>query len=495
MAVSYDIFISYRRFDSYGRVSGRDIARTLQKELQLREYKVFFDYSEIRDDEFERTIIPAIFSSRIFILLLTHDALLRCAKPGDWVHREILTALKGGLKIIPVNPDNQFNGWPANLPADIAAIKGIQISEIATNSLFETSVDLMDTNRIKPIMSLRPQVVIPTSAFSDGFNVFSGPISTRPVSSSPSTTGKKSSPANSVNKPVRKKMGWIKKVKAWIDDSLVGENSGYYVLIIGCFLLMLLPLFFIWMCSNTDNNDGIKIVERDGKSGLVLKGDTILPCEYDSIWIYSGGEFCVFKDGKEGWGSREGVLVIPCEFKSISPSASYLYVEDVNGQQHLYNYEGRRITKKPYRFVWWNEGCELGIVQDSEYKFGYIDSLGNEVITCKYFDARDFQEGKAFVKMKNEVTMKCINKLEQVLFTTPYQNAEAYSEGLAYVEDYSDGGFINEQGQLVIPMKYRKIKEEGGWYVSPVFHNGTAPVSLDGVNGHIDRQGNFTPDE
>ena len=42
----YDIFISYRRVDSLGKVSGRDIARTLQKELQIRGYNVFFDYSE-----------------------------------------------------------------------------------------------------------------------------------------------------------------------------------------------------------------------------------------------------------------------------------------------------------------------------------------------------------------------------------------------------------------------------------------------------------------
>ena len=33
--MEYDIFVSYRRVDSLGRVEGRDIARLLTKELKL----------------------------------------------------------------------------------------------------------------------------------------------------------------------------------------------------------------------------------------------------------------------------------------------------------------------------------------------------------------------------------------------------------------------------------------------------------------------------
>ena len=90
----YDIFISYRRFDSEGRTSGRDIARTLQKELTIRGYTVFFDYGEIKDEEFESVILPAVQSSKVFLLVLTKDTLLRCANEGDWVKREIEAAIR-----------------------------------------------------------------------------------------------------------------------------------------------------------------------------------------------------------------------------------------------------------------------------------------------------------------------------------------------------------------------------------------------------------------
>ncbi len=156
MTTKYDIFISYRRIDSEGRTSGRDIARTIKLELEKRKYKVFFDYSEIKDNEFEKTILPAVQNSRIFLLVLSKDALLRCCNEDDWVRKEIETAIKSGSKIVPVNPDNSFNGWPSNLPESLKPMTKQQISEISMNSLFETSIDKLEKDRLKspPVLSI-----------------------------------------------------------------------------------------------------------------------------------------------------------------------------------------------------------------------------------------------------------------------------------------------------------------------------------------------------
>ena len=149
----YDVFISYRRVDEKGNISGRDIARTIQKELQLRKYKVFFDYSDIRDNAFEETILPAIQASAIFILVLTRGALERCANTSDWVRREIFTAIQSDCKIIPVNPDNKFDGWPSTFPEELASIKRYQISDIHMGSLFEVSISKLEEDRIKPVIN------------------------------------------------------------------------------------------------------------------------------------------------------------------------------------------------------------------------------------------------------------------------------------------------------------------------------------------------------
>lgn len=154
--MKYDIFISYRRFDSQGRTSGRDIARTIKLELEKRNYKVFFDYSEVRDDEFESTIVPAIGKSKYFLLVLTQEALDRCQNEGDWVRKEITHALQNGCKIIPVSPDGQFSGWPSTLPQEICSIKGIQISDVALGSLFEKSIDKLIEDRFTQKQAFAP---------------------------------------------------------------------------------------------------------------------------------------------------------------------------------------------------------------------------------------------------------------------------------------------------------------------------------------------------
>lgn len=141
----YDIFISYRRD------RGAQYARTLQLMLEKRGYRVFLDYDELVDEEFSPQIEAAIKAAPIYIILLTKGALDRCANEGDWVRRELETALNSGRKIIPVNPDGTFDGLPDGLTERIKnAIEGIQQSEVNFGQTLNATVDLLVKNRIKP---------------------------------------------------------------------------------------------------------------------------------------------------------------------------------------------------------------------------------------------------------------------------------------------------------------------------------------------------------
>lgn len=149
---SFEIFISYRRLDELGNISGRDQARLIAKQLQLEGFNAFFDYSEIRDNEFDKIIIPAVENCKVFILVLTKDSLNRCSNSDDWVRREIETAIKSNCKIVSVTPDNAFTGWPQNLPESLKKIKTIQISDINFGQLFELSISKLIQDRIYPII-------------------------------------------------------------------------------------------------------------------------------------------------------------------------------------------------------------------------------------------------------------------------------------------------------------------------------------------------------
>ncbi len=152
--MAYDIFISYRRKDCAGLTSGTDIARTIKQQLEIEGYKnrVFFDYSELSDDDFERIILKAIERCKVFILVLSRDSMMRCVNDGDWVRREILHAKKFGLKIIPIEPDALFNGYPDKFPAELNIVKLIHHTTIHMDSSFERDMQAMIKARIRPIL-------------------------------------------------------------------------------------------------------------------------------------------------------------------------------------------------------------------------------------------------------------------------------------------------------------------------------------------------------
>lgn len=149
----YDIFISYRR------LGGAQYARILQLMLNQRGYKVFLDYDELTDGKFGEHIQNAIRDAQIFMLVLSKEALVRCKNEGDWVRREIQLAIKEGKHIIPINPDNSFDGVPDNIPEDIKEeVTTHQHSDINFGQTLGVTVDYMVANRIEPQIGKRTRL-------------------------------------------------------------------------------------------------------------------------------------------------------------------------------------------------------------------------------------------------------------------------------------------------------------------------------------------------
>lgn len=126
--IDVDIFISYRRVD------GRDYARSIMQALKIVGYpKVFFDYNSLRDGVFNTQILDVIYSCKDFVLVISPLALKNCGREGDWVAREIRTAIKYNKKIIPIVIEDTFQGWPDDFPNDLSSIKDIQFHKLLTD--------------------------------------------------------------------------------------------------------------------------------------------------------------------------------------------------------------------------------------------------------------------------------------------------------------------------------------------------------------------------
>jgi tetratricopeptide (TPR) repeat protein len=113
------VFISYRR-------TNVPWALAIHQNLTQYGYDVFFDYEGIASGDFEQMILENIRARAHFIVVLTPSALERCKDPGDWLRREIETALDTQRNIVPLMLEGFDFGAPAiatYLTGKLAALK------------------------------------------------------------------------------------------------------------------------------------------------------------------------------------------------------------------------------------------------------------------------------------------------------------------------------------------------------------------------------------
>lgn len=125
--VEKTVFISYRRTDGAW-------ALTVYNWLTQHGYDAFIDYEGIGPGAFESVIIDNILARAHFLVILSPTALDRCNKPGDWLRREIETAMASGRNVVPLMVDGFTFGDPKVSAAltgslePLAAYNGLDIS-------------------------------------------------------------------------------------------------------------------------------------------------------------------------------------------------------------------------------------------------------------------------------------------------------------------------------------------------------------------------------
>lgn len=113
------VFISYRRTNFW-------TALAIFQNLYANGYDVFFDYKSIPSGDFEQAIIENIKSRSHFIVILSPSALERCHEQGDWLRREVETAIDNKRNIIPLVMEGFDFGSPATVKALTGKLAGLK---------------------------------------------------------------------------------------------------------------------------------------------------------------------------------------------------------------------------------------------------------------------------------------------------------------------------------------------------------------------------------
>lgn len=278
---------------------------------------------------------------------------------------------------------------------------------------------------------------------------------------------------------------------------------------------------------------GYVAVQRDGLWGIIDHTGTLLaPCEWDSIALQEGDELCVCRDGLYGYIDLQGNVLLPVEWdwvyagrmqscfsvrrdgldgladsqgKLILPLEKGLLVEELidgvpyiirgtdvetqryyvieNGAAKEVQVEEKAVTNAVpdgYKMAymasyvgWWVESK----TEPKHYRFA--DRQGNFLTTHVWDEVSGFFCGLSMVKKDGKIGF--VNEAGEIAIPLVYDGAWTFSEDMALVRQGTERFWIDTQGNRLF---------DWNWASGSRMYNGMALVATpDGLYGVIDKQG------
>ncbi|MGE0637887.1 MAG: WG repeat-containing protein [Bacteroidia bacterium] len=230
-----------------------------------------------------------------------------------------------------------------------------------------------------------------------------------------------------------------------------------------------------------------------------LKGEVLCPPKYDHFEGFYGGVSFVWGKGGAALIDRTGKELTPYQYSNFNDFSEGVALVssdcDENGENCKYSYidkTGKTVLELPAKYASagsFYDGLAVvsAIVEGngeamSDYRYGYIDITGKEVIPPTFTNAGDFRYNRAPVESE-DYKVGYINKAGKLVIPYKYYKMGdmkdyLFSEGLAAVfvkdelksEKYNTVhkyGYIDVNGKEVIPLKYNMVSD---------FKNGVAVV-------------------
>lgn len=231
------------------------------------------------------------------------------------------------------------------------------------------------------------------------------------------------------------------------------------------------------------------------------------------VSYFSEGLVAVCIEGKWGYMDVDGKMVVNPQFEYASPfSEGYAVVETAKGKYGYMNKNGLVESSKRYDFA--NDFSEGFASVKKDGKYAYINKKWEQITPFEFDTAGSFSEGLAgvskgerygFIDTSGQMVIKprflYVTQFSEGLaacegtggkwgYINPtgrgaeirfiYEYAYPFSESLACVCLDGKYGYINKEGEVVIPFQYTS---------AGIFSEGLARVSLGGKSGYIDKSG------
>lgn len=235
---------------------------------------------------------------------------------------------------------------------------------------------------------------------------------------------------------------------------------------------------------------GLAIVKQNDKYGLVsIQGSTVADCIYDSIQFSDEHAndhlLIVSHDGQYGVITADGDMITPIDFEDMSGFINGSSIVTINGLMGLIDTTGTMRISPEWDWLYYPDenGWCLACMDDITPTYMYVNTDGRTLGPYEY--AEPFCEGLAFVI--DDGVESVINPAGAAIFTandTVDAMHSAYSQGLIGVLVQGNWGYVDYSGNFSIAPQWAEV----GMFSD----NGLAMATLDGESfGYIDKAGEW----
>lgn len=298
---------------------------------------------------------------------------------------------------------------------------------------------------------------------------------------------------------------------------------------------LLIIILFVQVISFSQTLKPIKVKEKNGieKYGYSLDGKKlVIEPLYDRAEDFKEGFAIVAVNGFEGAINQKGEIVIPIKYLKVgTPQNGFITVRVRKDYLYgLYNTLGVKLLEENYneitfckndsiviygkdisqnlgplnygyvRFDGTNTGLKYGtkcdfanglaLVSTSDFS-GYINTQLKEIITFNSdYRLENFYCGRAKIFLKNKYGF--INEKGNVIIPIEYDNASNFTNNIAAVYKKNNVikyGFIDLNGKLVSEIKYEGTSDLDRGNSKEIYFNGRIPVYYNNKYGFINYQG------
>jgi len=209
-------------------------------------------------------------------------------------------------------------------------------------------------------------------------------------------------------------------------------------------------------------------VKKDGKLGLIdLKGNEILPCEYEEIAPLSGikNSILTTKEGKVGLVDNTGTIIIPNEYVQITALtntyADGYIIKTEAGKYGVITPNKTKVLEAIYDKIENVYGNSMYAVEQEGSK-KIIDNKGKTILEGGYESIKEIQS--QYITIKKDGKYGIIDTYNQEILPCEYEELQFVFGDNYIAKKENKYGIINTKGETKIPLEYNSLvyRKEAG---------------------------------